>query len=416
MRIVHIAILAPLLMISGTSFLATAQRPGDEAPKVKPEPKGKGPVRRSVAPTVRLVTPTTGSLAVYAESNADLLLEPLKLVKPPRRARSESLEVTVPNGQHFVIFNELQPGLYRVAGTLAKHHPKETTINIKANEYFAVTLEFAPIVYSVTINTNVGTGDVRYALEGEPLNRVAAILNGKVRLSLAVGKYTLAISTTEFGYETRRDSILVNNNQVVEMNLNRTIISRDPFSANWTKSGLQEWELPVGWQDEKQRLLVKGVGVALPRQQGYRHYKDFKLTTTAKMNNGVALSFALRAQDSLSYYLVQLTGAKSDEPHMLRLFLVNSGVARRIMGIPIPGSAARPMDAGRFITVSIKMIDYDITVEIGDTDSGAPYPLGRLTDAEHSLAVGAVGIVARDNEENFIGPFIVCTGEACFRE
>jgi hypothetical protein len=200
------------------------------------------------------------------------------------------------------------------------------------------------------------------------------------------------------------------------MTVKRIILSTDTLSPTWTTAGLQEWEMPAGWQDSKRNLLVKGPGVALPREQGYRFYKDFRLASTVKMSNGVALSFALRARDSHNYYLLQLTGANSDDPHMLRLYILKNGVERRIRAIPIASSAARPMDSGQFFSVSIKMIGYEITVEIEDSQTGAPYPLGVLTDPDHNFDVGAVGIAARNQEENVIARFVVCTGDKCLSE
>lgn len=411
MRLNRITIVALLLMIGVSWSIAHSQPPGTNTGTVKkPVPLGPAPVKTVTITKVKVLTPTTGSLSVSADPNASLLVEPLN------NRRAEGQEGTVPRGEHIFIFNDLKPGRYRVAGELPGHHPTETFVEIKANKNRAVSLEFTPIVYSLSINTNVATGDVRYAPEGEPLSHVAAIVNGESQLSLREGKYTLAISTTEFGYETKRQTILVDKEQIVEIALNRIVFSTLTLAPTWTKADLQEWELPPAWQDVKKTLVVKGAGVALPRQRGFRFYKDFRLTSSAKMTNGVALSFALRAQDSRTYYLLQVTGAKSDDPHMLRLFMLNDGVARRIMGIPIPSSAAKPMDAGQFFTISIKMIDFDITVEIIDSQTGASYPLGGLTDPEHSLAVGAVGIAARDNEESVIGTFVVCTGEKCFRE
>jgi len=134
----------------------------------------------------------------------------------------------------------------------------------------------------------------------------------------------------------------------------------------------------------------------------------FKLASTAKMSNGVALSFALRARDSQNYYLVQLTGAKSDDPHMLRLYVLKNGVERRVQAISIAPSVARPMDGEQFFSVSIKMTGYDIQVEL-TTETGAPYTLGVLSDPDHTFEFGAVGIVVRKQEENVIGPFVVCT-------
>lgn len=411
MRLSPIAILALLMMIHGGSSIALGQPAGGEAGTVKkPVRLMTGTVKTVYKTTVKLVTPTTGSLAVSADENANLLVEPLN------NSQAVGQEGTVPRGEHIFIFNDLKPGRYRVAGTLDKHNLSETVIEIKANRNSSATLEFTPIVYTLTINTNTPTGDVRYAPVGEPLNRCAGLTDGKVQLILPEGKYTLAVSTTEFGYGNKRETVSVDKTQAVQINLDRIALSNLTLSPTWTRAELSGWDVPAGWQDVKKTLVVKGAGVALPRQQGFRFYKDFKLTSTAKMSNAVGVSFALRAQDSRTYYLVQLTGANSDDPHMLRLFLMNEGVAQRLMAIPIPKSAATPMDAGEFFTISIKMIDYNITVQVIDTATGAAYTLGVLTDPDHRLAVGAVGIAARDNEESVIGTFVVCTGEKCFVE
>lgn len=416
MRVPRIVFIAATLTIFSAFSVVYGQPSGAEGGRVKaPEQKGKGTVKPAVRTAVRLVTPTTGSLAVYAEPDANLLVEPLKLLRPTR-AKPEALAITVPRDTNVVIFNDLKPGLYRVAGTLDRHHPAEKTIDITANKNFALSLEFPPILYSLTINTNVAAGDVKYGIEGEPLNRVATLVNGKARLSLPAGKYAMAVSTSEFGYETTRKSIALDMDQVVQIDLNRIVLSSLTLSPSWTKAELLEWELPAGWRDASRTLVVSGAGVALPRQRGFRFYKDFKLTTTVKMSNAVAVSFALRAQDTRNYYLVQLTGARSDDPHVLRLFLVNDGVQRRIMGIPVPKSAASPMDAGEFFTISLKMIGYEIKVEVINSETGASYPLGVLADPDHSFGVGAVGIAARANEECIIGPFVVCTGEKCLAD
>ena len=201
------------------------------------------------------------------------------------------------------------------------------------------------------------------------------------------------------------------------MPLRKAVLTTDTLSPTWTSAELQTWDMPAAWKaDSKKNLTVKGSGVALPREESYRYYKDFKLSSSAKILNGVSLSFALRARDSRNYYLLQLTGEKSDEPNTVRLFVVKNGVAQRIRAIPIPRTGAKAMGAGQFFAVSIKMIDYAITVEIEDSDTGAPYPLGVLTDPARNFAVGAVGIAGQPNEENVIGRFVVCTGDKCLSE
>lgn len=413
MRITHLALLTATLVVSiGSCSSVLGQGVGTAGSLTKqPQPvrKSSGSVKSVGNEKRRVVTPTTGSLAVAASSNANLLVEPIGM------KRVEGQEGTVPAGERIFIFNHLVPGRYRVAGTLVGHSPAEKEITILKNNSQSLTLDFEPIRYSLTINTNVSTGELKYGPEGQPPNRLAPIQNGKVQLNLTEGRYALAITTLEFGYETRRETILVNESKVVELPLTTIVLSTGPFSASWTKSGLEDWELPTGWQDSKHKLLVKGEGVALPRQRGYRFFKDFKLTTNAKMSNGIAISFALRARDAHNYYLVKLTGAKSDDPHVLRLYKVIDNVAHHIMMIAISPSAARPMDAGEFVSISMKMIGYDIIVETVDSQ-GAVYTLGVLTDSERTFPVGAVGIVGRNDEENMIERFVVCTGDKCFSE
>jgi hypothetical protein len=420
----RITIVAAILVLSISAFsVVLGQRVGGAGGTVK-DPKSdasKNTSPRPTNPTVKTVyktrvervavTPTTGSLSVAAESNATILVEPIKV----RNAQGQ--QGVVPSGEGIFVFNDLKPGRYRVAGTLAGHHPVEKEVVLAANKSQSVTLDFQPILYSVIINTNINTGELKYGAEGQPLSNVLPIQNRSVRLNLPAGKYVVEIVPSEFGYEPQRHAFSLTADQtVLDVPLKRIALTTDTLSPTWTSAELQAWEMPAGWRaDARKNLSVKGPGVALPREESYRYYKDFRLSSSARMINGVALSFALRARDSQNYYLLQLTGEKSDEPYTLRLFVVKNGVEQRIRAIPIPRSGAKAMDAGQFFAVSIKMVDYAIAVEIEDSETGAPYPLGVLTDPARNFAVGAVGIAGRNNEENVIGRFVVCT-DKCLRD
>jgi len=390
----------------------TVKQPGSTGGGSTPTRHTRAVVKTVTRTVIERVTPTTGSLSVAAESNATLLVEPLKV------RRGQAQQGIVPAGERIFVFNDLKPGRYRVAGTLEGHHSTEKEVVIAANKSQSATLDFQPILYSVVINTNITTGDLKYAPEGQRLSNVVPIQNGSVRLDLPAGKYDVEITAGEFGYETRRQTFsLTADKTVVDVPLKRIVLTTDTLSPKWTSAELQAWYIPAGWAaDSKKNLAVKGPGVALPREEGYRYYKDFKLSSTAKMLNGDALSFALRARDPQNYYLLQLTGEKSDEPYTVRLFIVKNGVEQRIRAISIPREGAKAMALGQFFTVSVKMVDYAITVEIEDSDTGAPYPLGVLTDPARTFPVGAVGIAGRKNEENVIGRFVVCTGDKCLNE
>src|SRR5262249_40434400 len=149
---------------------------------------------------------------------------------------------------------------------------------------------------------------------------------------LPAGNYVAEIVPSEFGYEPlKRTFTLSADRTVLDLPLERVVLTTETLAPAWTSGELREWEMPSTWSaDSRKNLLVKGAGVAIPRQESFRHYKDFVLGSTAKMINGSTLSFALRAHDSVNYYLLQLTGEKSDEPFMVRLFAVKNGVDHRI--------------------------------------------------------------------------------------
>lgn len=162
---------------------------------------------------------------------------------------------------------------------------------------------------------------------------------------------------------------------------------------------------------------MNGRGVALPRDDSVRHFADFHLVSDVNMLNGVAASFAVRAQDSRNYYLIQITGAKSDEQYVLRGFVVRNGVEQRFASaIPIDAFAGT-LKQNKFFTVSMEAIGNKFKVFVTDSVTGDVLPLGILEDPNRNFPIGAVGIGVRDTEQNEIVRFIVCTSESadCLR-
>ncbi|MCA1574710.1 MAG: hypothetical protein LC770_09275, partial [Acidobacteria bacterium] len=156
-----------LALSLGAFSIVVGQRVGGAGGTVKDPKSGRDPssAPRPTNPTVKTVyktrvervtvTPTTGSLSVAAESNATILVEPIKI----RNAQGQ--QGIVPAGEGIFVFNDLKPGRYRVAGTLAGHHPVEKEAVIAANKLQSATLNFQPILYSVIINTNVSAGELK---------------------------------------------------------------------------------------------------------------------------------------------------------------------------------------------------------------------------------------------------------------
>ncbi len=403
-----------LLMILFASFaVAAGQRTGSGGTvtekKPKPKPAATEPTQKTAAPVKivtryveKPVTPLTGRLFIVAEPGATILIEPLNI------RNEQAQKGTVPEGERGLIFNDLKPGNYRVAATLPGYHETERpSVLIKRNESQSVTLNFEPILYSVTINTNVD-GDLKYGKEGQIPNSVK-IQNKRITLQLPAGDYVAEFEPAEPVYKTERQRFPVNSNTTIDIRPKLIEFSKDTLRADWTATELQNWEVPSSWRASSGNLIVKGAGIALPRDESKRYYKDFQLISDVKITNGVGAAFVLRAQDLKNYYLVQLTGEQADEPFYVRLFVVKNGFEQRIQALKIPNAAATALKAGQFFTVQIKATDNHIAVTIVDNQSATDYPLGVLIDSNRTFAAGAAGIGARSNEESVVWRFIVCT-------
>lgn len=366
------------------------------------KPKADTPGKTTVIRVDRPVPPLKGRLFVVAETGASVSVVPVRGGRPETK--------TVPNGEGGVFF-DLMPGRYKVSAKLEGFHEVEKEAPpIARNGNQQVNIEFEPIRYSVTINTNVDAGELKYGLVGET-PKVQDFQNKSIKIDLQAGDYAFEITASGFGFETGKQTVSVRDNKVIDLPLKRVVLSTETLAPIWSNAELTGWEgVPSTWRVDSKKLAVKGVGVALPKNN--RYYQDFRLESNVNMTNGVAVSFVLRARDSNNYYLVQLTGAKNlEESNVVRLLVVKNGKAERVHAIPISGSKAAAMASGQFFNLSIKMVGYDITVDIVDNQTGEPYHLGVLTDPAHNFAVGAVGIAVHDNEENMIERFVVCTGK-----
>jgi|ERR1051325_2688751 hypothetical protein len=382
------------------------------------------PVRRATSVRVRpvsvtrskVVAPNTGAVAVSAEPGAVLLIEPVNM------PGVEAEEAAVPADGRIFIFNDLQPGRYRVAAELEGYQPAETEVVVKRNNISSLSLNLRPESYNVTINTNVLGGEVLYALvtpqtdtggqikykvEGD--SHLALVKNGRAVLTgLRRGTYGLDIRPADAGYEMLLATITLPGPTDITATLAK-LESTLPFSALWTN--LEDWESPKSWRVISRKLFINGPGIAVPLNDSYRYYRDFQISSDVKMLNEVAASFVIRVIDQKNHYLIQITGAKADQPHVLRGFIIKNGVSRRL-DAPIPiDRFAETLKADQWFNVLLKMTNNKISVSVNDSQTGRRIPLGILTDSESTFRMGGVGLAARDAEQNEIGRFIICVPE-----
>lgn len=383
---------------------------------------GRRAATRNTARTVvkaskPVTTATTGALSVATtQPNVTIYLEPI--------GGGEPLKGDVGGDERQFVFNRLKPGRYTVyAEGQGYTDSGEETVTVRANQTTPVTLRLDPVTYNAafTIKDNDGAlvreGNIRYApavLQGNEYVRKGKtsyqeFSNGNVTLaSLSPGLYIADIVVKEAGYAPEKTTFTVKENAAFNVTLKR-LETRSNFSASWGSLGA--WEAPQGWRTESSKLMVAAPGVALPKDDAVRFYTNFELRSNIRMVNGVAASFVVRALDARNYYLIQLTGASADEPYMLRGFVVKDGrVAQQLGSAPI-NSFANTLQTGKFFSVKMKMQDNQIRVWITDSQTGDLLTLGILTDPYRTYSIGAVGIAARDREQNEVADFTVCYKE-----
>jgi hypothetical protein len=354
-------------------------------------PRRAGNYKAGTAAATAKTTVSTGSLSVVAAPGATVYLEAHE-----GRGDADNRKELIPPNRGQVIFNDLKPGRYRVSVELAGYEDAagqdEKDVVIKARLSEGVEFRLRPIIHKVVIETNVESGEVRYGVAGEA-KRIERFQGRQIKLSLAAGKYGIEIEPADVGYRPDKQIIEIGPDKTeFEATLKR-LESTVEFSPNWTAEEFKGWEAPASWSVAARKLLAKGRGVALPREESVRHYADFELTCNLRMLNDTAVSFVLRAQDKQNYYLVQLARSEDKKDYSLKGFAVVNGV-ERVLQSPIPFAA----NFSTFFRVTINFTGNKLSVKVIDS-TGEEIPLGELTDVNHRFASGAVGLAVRGLEE-----------------
>ncbi len=401
---------------SRTNLSGPSRAPASSAPR-RPQTKYVTNTRTVTVTRTVVRAANTGAIVVSAEPGATVVVESVR--------GGTGDDVTVPQGVDQVAFNKLTPGRYRVAASLDGYEDSEREVTVRAGEPATVSMNMQLKLYTVMIEANIPSGNIIYApvvaagidpttgktrynrAPGDA--RVTPITNGRAVLAnLRQGEYGLDINPSDPSYNQLNASISLPGPTNIPVTLGN-IESKGTFAATWTN--LEAWNAPSGWRIESRKLMVSGRGIALPREVLNRNFKDFQLVSDVKMVNGVAATFIVHAQNESNYYLIQLTGPNSDEPHVLRGFLVRNGMPQRIGGsIPLD-AFTQTLRPNQFFTVTMNMVGNSLKVSLTDSQTGDVLPLGILTDPASNFRIGAVGIGARDNEQNEVGRFIVCAGE-----
>ena len=413
-------LLPPLLLLLLLAPPASAQDEGGLPTMKKPSTTQPVPGRTVSVPRTtttsrppgrtRFNNPSTGDLSVASEPGARLEVTPLA----GRHARP--ISHSIPGDERQALFPDLRPGSYRVTARREGFKPEEETVTVAADKVTMLTLDLVPVTYDLAVKTNVRAGELQYAAAGEA-KRVARIENGRAQLPpLRAGTYAVEVVPEDPSYERYRGSFtLPTPDDKYELSLSlEHLVSTGTLSELWLNLG--GWEAPSDWRTERFKLTTGSPGEALPRNEAYRYYSDFRLESDVKMLGDVGVSYVLRAQDARNYYLLQLTGAKADEPFVLRAYAVRDGAPRPLQPpISIIGNAD-VLKAGKDLSVIVEFNDNRIATFIRDNSVGEDLPLGIITDAQRVFRKGAVGPASRAGERAVFSRFVVCNLQNCPKE
>ena len=342
------------------------------------------------------VTPTTGSLTVVARPNAQITLIN---AKSGVTADQDSIEGEASS----IIFNELKPGLYRVTAKLEGYYLASGEEVVKKGQPSKIDLVLTPITYNVNIKLNDSIDGTIMYRQGNDAPRTIEIRDGLAVLpDLRSGKYEVMLRPDDAAYAPRDDTIEVSDTRLTHDFILKNRLSTGEFSG----AAASDWDMPSGWQFASGMLRTGGPGLAWPQDKGKRHYKDFQLTAAVKMVNGVAASFAVHAEDSRNYYLVQLTGPKAVEPNVLRAFIVKDGVEQRFGQTHRIGHIAA-LKSEKPVLLNLSMKDNVIKVDVIDNETAEELPAGTFTDPNRTYPIGAVGVVVRKDEQMHVAQFTV---------
>lgn len=392
-----VSFLAAFLALLVTPRAAAAQGdlPG-APPRQPPPPHAPRPAGPRVVVRTAYVKAT--SVTVIAEPNAHVTLTPL------RRPAGRKAETVSPD-KKTITFYDLPPGPYLVRAELEGHRPDEETFNVVAHRAHDVELRLPPVTYSVTLSLNAPSGLVMYSKGGgQPL--VASIKDGAALLpDLERGSYTVRVEPEDVTYRPLQTVIEVPSR---DNRFSRTLERRET-TREFAGRSAGDWRLPPGWGFNSLRLSAGGGGLALPSNDDFHYYRDFQLSTNARMLNGVAVSFAVRVKDPKNYYLIQLTGRNADERYVVRGFIVRDGVEQPLGGASPISHLAETIKPGKDFHLLLTMKDNVITLTVEDSETGDTIPLGVLSDSGNIFRIGAVGVAARAGEAFEVESFTVCT-------
>jgi hypothetical protein len=409
----------------GTINRVTKQRKINNVPKRSIAPRQAVRVvikeKYITTETTKQVKPTGLSVTVLPDT--DIFLESIDTgIKVEKKGKAKDESIT---------FEPLRPGKYRLSASLEGYEPVETDVTILREKTTVIPIKLKQETHDFSIKANVSEGEVRFApvtVLGEnpdgTLNVkekggfcMVPIKNGKATINeMREGAYIIDVRAEEVEYQAETAVIKIpedipvsknpNESALFPVNLDNTL-STGVFTLEnaWTLTN-KDWKIDV------KGLKANGVGIGLPKDKGFRYYKDFEMVSTVRLLNNTSVGFVVRAVDNDNYYLIELTGESHKDPYLVRGWIVKNGKpAEEVLKLPIKFFLGEAIVQQKYFDVIIKAKGNTFEIFAVNT-KGEQRPLGTAIFNNNNFPIGAVGIGALENSSFEVGRFIVCN-EAC---
>jgi hypothetical protein len=366
------------------------------------------------------------NLTVTTVPGAKVVLE--SVTKTPRPFKREL--IADPQGN--AIFDELRPGDYKVQSSKDDYEPEEVEkVKISPQKAHGLNMDLKALTYKLKIDTNLTGGEVFYAqaiqkgknaagsIISEQLGNYCVVKiqpNGDAEIpDLKKGYYDIDIRPDSLEFEKKQTGINIPEDidqddttiaelQTFQIDIDKNI-SRETFSTVWIAA---DWNMPPAWRLERGMKVKDAEGIALPQNPRYRYYVDFEVVANVKLRDDGTVGFVLRAEDPKNYYLLEISGAKSSNPHTARLYSVKNGV-RQFLNSATTVSFAKTLSSNNGFRTIIRGDSKGFTTWIEDSDTGVTHAVGLLTDQYNTYPKGAIGIAGLPKSDFEVNYFTICT-------
>jgi len=367
---------------------------------------------------VRLVKTT--NLTVKSEPGAQITLL--------HSATGKEMSRQVPTGGLLILEN-VAPGKYIVSGSLDSYSSEKIEVTVPAQKTIGIELDLEALTYRLKIETNIREGEVRYA----PARQTGVNADGSIRTAetagycivrikdgkaeikdLNEGFYNLDIRPQEAEFEPVLTAVNVPDDitdddetgsgslKSVSINLEKKESTDQFFSAS-----ASDWSVPQSWKIENGVIKNIGTtGIALPLNEKYLHYINFELVAQVKLVDSNTIGLILRARNAQNYYLVEISGARAQEPYVVTGYVVKDGKRERLRTIPIAHFAPQ-IDNAKSFRLYVRAENNSFRLFIDDGNEN-PLPVGNIDIRDNVFPKGAVGIAGIRDSNFEVGTFLIC--------